>query len=172
MSESQPDGTREQRLREVLQKYLEAVDAGQAPAREELLRAHPDLTADLETYFADQDRIEWLAAPLRPAPVGSEDAPTLPPPESVPGAAGVPLGTVRYIGDYELLEEIARGGMGVVYRARQVSVDRIVAVKMLLTGAFANADEVLRFKVETVASANLDHPNLLPIYEVGDHESR
>ena len=170
----EPDSAseREKRLNEVLAAYVEAVEAGQQPDQQDWLARYPDLAGELADFFANQKRMAELAGPLRPAHVPpTQEDPTLPPEPN--RANGPPLGTkIRYFGDYELLEEIARGGMGVVYKARQVSLNRLVALKMILAGQLASEADIRRFHVEAEAAANLDHPNIVPIYEVGEHDGQ
>jgi WD40 repeat protein len=160
-----PDRTpeQEQRLEAVLAEYFALLEAGQAPASADWIASHPELAAELTEFFADRRGMEQLAGPLRPPTPA--DAPTLAPGPTLSTARS---DGVRSFGDYEILAEIARGGMGVVYKARQVSLNRVVAVKMILAGELASPDAVQRFRAEAEAASQLDHPNILPIHEVGE----
>src|SRR5262249_46658865 len=140
-----PDG----RLSQVLAAYLEAVDAGWAPPREEFVARYPDLAADLEAYFLGQEQLARMAeslpqaAPVEQGGSGAMEAtvetPTAPP-SSVPTDPW--LDGVGSFGDYEIRGEIARGGMGIVFRAYQKSLGREVALKMIRAGQFVSAEEV------------------------------
>jgi serine/threonine protein kinase len=151
----------ESRIDAAIAEYLQAAEAGAPPQRDAWLAKYPDLQVELNQFLADQSAFQRIAEPLDP---DKTVAPMI--------EAAVDSKIVRYFGDYELIEEIARGGMGVVWKARQVSLNRLVAVKMILAGQLASDADVQRFHAEAEAAANLDHPNILPIYEVGTHEGQ
>jgi hypothetical protein len=149
-------------LDRIVAEYIQATETGRSPDRAELLARHPDLAARLRSFFLDFDRLGKQASAFH-LPGPDETASS-----GGPGHADLPR--VRYLGDYELESEIARGGMGAVFRARQVSLNRPVAVKLILAGTYATPAAIQQFRREAEAAANLEHPNILPIYEVGEND--
>jgi hypothetical protein len=129
---------REHGFQEALATCIEALEAG--ADRGQLLARYPEFAQELAEFFADRDRIDRVAAPPPRAP---SEEPTL---GFSPATPASTLGIIRYFGDYELLQEIGRGGMGVVYKARQVSAKRDVAVKLILAGQLSSAADVQRFR--------------------------
>ena len=178
---------RERRLCEVIAAYYQASEEGHAPGLRTLIQEHPDLQAELARYFFEQEVLHQVTEPLR-APddidrkvafpgssrfQGGEDVETLHDDSAsvradLAGPGQLADGVLRF-GDYELLEKLAIGGMGVIYKARQVSLNRNVALKMIRSGEFATESDIRRFRAEAETIADLDHPNIVPIYEVGEH---
>jgi eukaryotic-like serine/threonine-protein kinase len=142
----------QEQLHEVLLAYVEAVEAGQNPDRIAWLAAHPDLAEELREFFAGHDQFNALTAALRGAPQAT--------PAPVPAAAGE-------LGDFRLLREIGRGGMGVVYEAVQISLHRRVALKVLPFAAAFDPRQLQRFRIEAQAAAQLHHNNIVPVFAVG-----
>jgi eukaryotic-like serine/threonine-protein kinase len=148
-----PDLPDDPELLNLLDAYLRQIQAGQPPDRDSVLRQRPELASML----ACLDALESMAIP---SDQGDQGQVTLAfSPEEVP----VP----RDFGAYELLGEIGRGGMGVVYKARQRGLERVVAIKMILASHLASTEHVRRFQDEARAAASLRHPNIVHIHDVG-----
>src|SRR5262249_2927098 len=123
------------------------------------LSSHPDRAGELARSLADQNEFERLVGPLRE--LIAEEALTVAhvPAAPAPGQVVIP--------GYEILGELGHGGMGLVHEARD-KANRLVALKTIRTGEFASAVEIARFRYEAEVAASLDHPNVVPIYEVGE----
>jgi tetratricopeptide (TPR) repeat protein len=150
-STQSPSG-KEIRLAQILDDYLAAVQHGAAFDPSALLAAHPDLAEDLKVCLASLNFLRTASSADRLVSDFGEEG-----------------STSAVLGDFRIVRELGRGGMGVVYEAHQHSLNRRVALKVLLAGRFAPADDLRRFRTEAEAAAQLDHPNIVPIHEVGEH---
>ena len=176
MVEPMDKSKRERRLGEIVLAYLEAADRGEAPSQAEWLASYPEFAAELAEFFADAARVDSLAVSLRSRTHSSAGG--LGSTATIDFQGPGPKGTrpssrlQKVFGDYELQDVLGRGGMGVVYRARQKSLNRPVALKMIRAGLLASPTMVERFRNEAEVTATLDHPHILPIYDVGEHEGQ
>lgn len=155
------DSDREQRLANVLSEAADAICRGDLFDLNTVCAAHPDLADELHRLFGTMLVTDTAGSAL-------DEGVAAPPSNGRWRSLTLPA----IMGDYELMEEIGRGGMGVVFRARQISLDRIVALKMILRGRLASESDLQRFLSEATATARLEHPNIVPVYEAGDIEGR
>lgn len=149
---------REERFGEIVFDCLQAAERGNRPNRQRLLAEHPDFAAELADFLADFENVNQLATPLR-AVIGQ------------PNAFQHDLLTNGVLGDYRILREVGRGGMGVVYEAEQISLNRRVALKILPFAATMDAKQLQRFRNEAMAAASLRHENIVHVYGVGCERS-
>lgn len=145
-----------ERLDQIIAEYINSEDDGTPLDRDRLIAEHGEFEAALRQFFADRDCFRRAARPL----VASEDA------------VDDTTARLRYFGNYELLEKVANGGMGVVYKAHQTTLRRTVAVKMIRSAHLATDEDIRRFREEAETAARLQHPAIVPIYEIGVHRGQ
>ncbi|HEY4261073.1 MAG TPA: serine/threonine-protein kinase [Schlesneria sp.] len=149
---------------ELMDELVQAVQANDIVKQDALLRQHPHLREWVDCL---KSLDSFAPAPEEVAP---EFAPTMLAGSAAPASSSSSI--AGQFGKYDLLGEIGRGGMGVVYKARQRDLNRIVALKMILASEWASAEEIARFQVEARAAARLRHRNIVGIYEVGEEAGR
>lgn len=161
-SDSLSESDRDQRLADALAEITDAICRGEIVNIEAVCTANDDIAEELRRLLGAV-LVTDTAGAIREE--GLSDSA-----ESQGRWQRLTLPTT--VGDYELTEELGRGGMGVVFRARQISLRREVAVKMILRERLASHTDLQRFMAEAAATAKLEHPNIVPLYEVGDIDGR
>ncbi len=168
---------RESLLIRFLDEFAGQARAGQSPDFDAVGISHPELVDELRQLWATAMVAEDLAtlSYALDGAVGKEEGPDDDAGAdwkgSSPSARSVATLLPR-VGDYEILDEIGRGGMGIVYRARQISLGRIVALKMVLQGALSSASDRTRFRAEAESAARMHHPHITHVYEVGEEQGQ
>ena len=148
------------RLAQILDDYLVAVERGTPIAPADLLARHPAEAQYLQLYLSGLQLFHAAAAGAGGRSSGAQ-----------PGLPEVSARTAgKMIGEFAILREIGRGGMGVVYEAEQTSLRRRVALKVLPSSAAADAKQLGRFKNEAQAAAQVQHPNIVPVFAVGESD--
>ncbi len=161
---------RDEQLAALIDRLAGEQRAGRVADVEAAARDHPDLAAELRELWAVAQFAHMVRLPPPPAPAQTVTVARtgpLTPSFSADHTAHTTSVLPRDFGDFELLEEVGRGGMGVVYRARQKSLDRTVALKMVREAHLATDADRARFRTEAESAARLKHPNIVTVYEVG-----
>jgi serine/threonine protein kinase len=151
---SSPD---DPRVVAALREYVAALEAGRRPDRRDFLGRHPEVAAELEAALDGLEFVHAAAPQLRHAEGGADPAAD----PAADLAPAVPLG------DYQIVREVGRGGMGVVYEAVQLSLGRRVALKVLPLAAALDPRQLQRFRNEAQAAAQLNHPHIVPVHGLG-----
>jgi len=145
LSKLEETAGRDDRIDEIIARYLDACESGSGPSVEEILARYPQYEKELREFFTNENLVREALTP--------RDRP--------------------YFGDdYDLLEEIGRGGMGVVYKCHQKSLDKVVAIKTIIGGTFVTPEDIERIRKEAQKAAGLRHPNIVTVHQVAQHNGQ
>lgn len=156
-----PDKNSAPSIEQVIAEFVEQTEKSLSPKKEDFLRRYPQFRIELSEFFEVHDQFTNSSNKLTFAKTGTQVS------MRPIGESSITTNPPQFLGDYEILDEIDRGGMGVVYKARHQKLNRVVALKLIRSGELASEEEVQRFMSEAEAAAALNHPCIVPIYEVG-----
>lgn len=158
-----PTAGHDELLAALVDQLTQALHAGEAPDVDGLAARHPEIADELRELWATMAVAQCCFRAEASAPSTASVAVPMRTDDAV---------TPTFVGEFELLSELGSGGMGVVYQARHRGLDRVVALKMVRQGAHASPAELVRFREEAVSAARLNHPHVVPVYEVGEHHGQ